>query len=325
MHTTFSQPHAVTPILPPRMPDIKRHERRSSITSQPVGFVGLGAMGFGMASHLVKSGFNVRGFDVVPTQVAKFTDLGGVASSSPRDAATDAGVLVVVVANSAQADSVIFNSEQGAVQSLPFGSTIVLCATVPPSYHSSFIQQLSRFGRADINVLDAPISGGAVKAGLGQLTILTSGTLDARSAANDVITTMAEKIYPIPGATGVASTVKMINQLLAGVHIAAAAEAMAFASKLELNTRRVFEVVNSSSSWSWMFENRVQHMLTNDWTPKSALDIFVKDMVRSNLVNKSTIGTLISPIGYRHINGSTQFLCLPAICCNRAAVHFRSI
>ncbi|CAK7200659.1 hypothetical protein SEUCBS139899_003357 [Sporothrix eucalyptigena] len=246
--------------------------------AQNVGFIGLGAMGFGMASHLLKSGFKLRGFDVVAAQVAKLVDLGGIAAASPREAASDADILVVVVANAAQAESVFFSPEHGAVASLPHASTILLCATVPASFYASLTKQLVQAGRADIKVLDAPISGGAVKAGLGQLTIITAGTEDAHSSAGNVLSAMAEKVYPIPGDVGTASMAKMINQLLAGLHIAAAAEAMAFAARLKTNTRQVFEAVNASSSWSWMFENRVQHMLEDDWTPKSALDIFVKDM-----------------------------------------------
>ena len=245
-----------------------------------VGFIGLGAMGFGMASHLVKSGFSVTGFDVVPSQVTKFAELGGLVASSPREAATGSDLIVVVVANSSQADSVFFDKSNGAVEALPKESVIVLCATVPPSYYQSLSQQLKTVGRSDIRLVDAPISGGAVKAALGQLTILTAGSEDAKDASSPVIAAMAEKVYEIPGDLGAASTVKMINQLLAGVHIAAASEAMSLAARLGLNTRHVYEAVNASSSWSWMFENRVDHMLRDDWTPQSALDIFVKDMVR---------------------------------------------
>lgn len=244
-----------------------------------VGFIGLGAMGFGMASHLVKSGFQVTGFDVVPSQVTRFVELGGSAAESPREAASRSQLIVVVVANSSQADSVFFDPVNGAVQALPKDAAILLCATVPPFYYQSLREQLITFGRSDLRLVDAPISGGAVKAGLGQLTILVAGSEDAKLAGSSVITAMAEKVYDIAGDLGAASTVKMINQLLAGVHIVAAAEAMSLAARLGLNTERVYEAVNASRSWSWMFENRVDHMLRDDWSPKSALDIFVKDMV----------------------------------------------
>jgi 3-hydroxyisobutyrate dehydrogenase-like beta-hydroxyacid dehydrogenase len=257
----------------------------SSFSPANIGFVGLGAMGFGMASHLVKSGYNVRGFDVIPSQVAAFEKLGGHIANSPREAAADSKVLIVVVASCAQADSVFFNPENGAVLSLPRDATIVLCATVPPSYYGLLEQHLNSLGRQDISLLDAPISGGAVKASLGKLTILTAGSETARKTDAGVVAMMAEKVYHIPGALGAASTVKMINQLLAGVHIAAAAECMALAARMHLNTQKAFDAVNASLSWSWMFENRAEHMLRDDWTPKSALDIFVKDMVSLDSFN----------------------------------------
>jgi 3-hydroxyisobutyrate dehydrogenase-like beta-hydroxyacid dehydrogenase len=106
--------------------------------AKKVGFVGLGAMGFGMASHLLRCGYQVCGYDVAPSQLAAFAQLGGLTSSSPREAATDSRILVVVVANYSQADSVFFHEENGAVQSLPKDGTIVLCATVPPSYYQSW-------------------------------------------------------------------------------------------------------------------------------------------------------------------------------------------
>lgn len=268
-HSRFTMPHST---IPPSSPPVQRD----------VGFIGLGAMGFGMASHLVKSGFSVTGFDLVPSQVDKFVELGGLKASSPREAASNSAILVVVVANSAQADSVFFSPVHGAVQELPNGAAIVLCATVQPSYYASLSEQLINVGRTDIKLVDAPISGGAVKAALGQLTILTAGSEEALLAGEPVITAMAEKVYKIAGTLGAASTVKMINQLLAGVHIAAAAEAMSLGARFGLNTQKLFEAVNSSNSWSWMFENRVDHMLRDDWSPKSALDIFVKDMVRYN-------------------------------------------
>lgn len=88
-------------------------------------------------------------------------------------------------------------------------------------------------------------------------------------------------LYTIAGGAGAASSVKLINQLLAGVHIVAAAEAMAFGAKLGLDTQSVYEIIKNAAGGSWMFENRVPAMLAGDWTPNSQLAIFVKDLVRS--------------------------------------------
>lgn len=105
---------------------------------------------------------------------------------------------------------------------------------------------------------------------------------------------MSEKLYEISGGPGAASKVKMVNQCLVGTHIAAAAEAMGLAEKAGLDTREVFEIIKNAAGNSWAFENRVPHMLDADWTPRSALDIFVKDMVRRSLPCPACVSLLIT-------------------------------
>ncbi|KAF4362527.1 hypothetical protein F8388_011354, partial [Cannabis sativa] len=130
----------------------------------------------------------------------------------------------------------------------------------------------------DLKLVDAPVSGGVKKASLGTLTIIASGADEALKSTGLVLSALSEKLYVIKGGCGAGSVVKMVNQLLAGVHIASAAEAMAFGARLGLNTRILFDVITNRRGTSWMFENRVPHMLDNDYTPYSALDIFVKDL-----------------------------------------------
>lgn len=139
-------------------------------------------------------------------------------------------------------------------------------------------QTLDSLNRSDIHLVDAPVSGGTVKAAQGALTILSSAPSPSLELADSILKELSENLYRIPGSIGAASNVKMINQLLAGVHIATAAEAMAMAAKAGLNTRAVFEIITNAAGNSWMYTNRVPHMLDGDWDPKSALNIFVKDM-----------------------------------------------
>lgn len=149
-----------------------------------------------------------------------------------------------------------------------------------PATFLKFVQQrLNDTNRSDIYLIDSPVSGGTVRAAQGKLTILASGTKSALQQGHELLTFLSEKLYIIPGGVGTASNVKMINQLLAGIHIAAAGEAMGLAAKAGLNTRQVYDIILTAAGSSWMFENRVPHMLDNDLTPYSALDIFVKDMV----------------------------------------------
>lgn len=161
---------------------------------------------------------------------------------------------------------------------LPLRATIIICSTVPAAFLQDIQSNLEKMNRSDIFLVDSPVSGGTVRAANGSLTILSSGSHAALEQGQPVLMDLSEKLYTIPGGIGAASNVKMVNQLLAGVHIAAAAEAMGLAAKMGLNTRQVYEIIVNAAGNSWMFENRVPHMLKNDYHPYSALDIFVKDL-----------------------------------------------
>ncbi|KAB2041320.1 hypothetical protein ES319_D02G140000v1 [Gossypium barbadense] len=247
-----------------------------SKTVNRVGFIGLGAMGFGMATYLVKSNFCVVGYDVYKPTLTRFESAGGLIGSSPEDVSKGVDVLVVMVTNEAQAESVLFG-DLGAVSALPSGASIILSSTVSPAYVTQLERRLQNEGK-DLKLVDAPVSGGVKRASMGELTIMAAGSDDALKSAGLILSALSEKLYVIKGGCGAGSGVKMVNQLLAGVHIAASAEAMAFGARLGLSTRMLFDIISNSGATSWMFENRVPHMLDNDYTPYSALDIFVKDL-----------------------------------------------
>lgn len=241
-----------------------------------IGFIGLGAMGFGMATNLIKSNFCVIGYDVYKPTLSRFADAGGLVGSTPAEVSKDVDVLIVMVANEAQAESVLYG-EAGSVSALPVGASIILSSTVSPGFVSRLGQRLQGENK-DLKLVDAPVSGGVKKAAEGNLTIMASGSDEALKCTGSILRASSENLYIIKGGCGAGSCVKMVNQLLAGVHIAASAEAMAFGARLGLNTRILFEAITNSRGTSWMFENRVPHMLTSDYTPYSALDIFVKDL-----------------------------------------------
>jgi 3-hydroxyisobutyrate dehydrogenase-like beta-hydroxyacid dehydrogenase len=172
-----------------------------------------------------------------------------------------------------------WKSRSNQCLALASNATIIVCSTVPAAFLTEIQTKLENINRPDIYLIDSPVSGGTVRAASGSLTILASGDPTALKHGNSILTELSEKLFIIPGGVGNASNVKVVNQLLAGVHIAAAAEAMGLAAKMGLNTRQVYESIIEGRGNSWMFENRVPHMLENDWHPRSALDIFVKDMV----------------------------------------------
>jgi putative dehydrogenase len=239
-----------------------------------IGFIGLGAMGMGMARSLLRAGFTVRGFDVVPAAIANFEEAGGVGASSPADAALGADLLVVMVLNAEQVASVLFG-EDGAAAQLAAGAVVMVCSTVPPAFARQTAQRLAEMG---IEMLDTPVSGGTVRAADGELSVMASGSADAFAKAEAVLAAVAANVYRLGDECGQGSSMKMINQLLAGVHIASAAEAIAFAAKAGMDLQTVYDVICNSAGGSWMFQNRVPHILANDYTPHSAVDIWIKDL-----------------------------------------------
>jgi 3-hydroxyisobutyrate dehydrogenase len=242
--------------------------------AQPVGLIGLGAMGRGMAGSLRRAGYAVHVHDVRDEAVRAFVAEGGTACSSPKEMGALSDVIVSVVVNAAQTEEVLFGTE-GAAQAMQPGSLFVMCSTVDPNWS---VDLEARLGRRGVLYLDAPISGGAAKAASGQMTMMTAGRPEAYAKAGGILDAMAAKVYKLGDRAGNGSKVKIINQLLAGVHIAAAAEAMALGIREGVDAGDLYEVITNSAGNSWMFENRMAHVLAGDYTPLSAVDIFVKDL-----------------------------------------------
>ncbi len=244
------------------------------MTQSNVGVIGLGAMGLGIARSLLRNGFKVHACDVRSEVVQAFAAEGGVAATSPADLAAACDIIITVVVNAEQTETVLFG-DNGAVAALRPGSLVIGCATVAPTFAVELGQRLADLG---LLYLDAPISGGAAKAAAGQMTMMTSAPADAYAKAEAVLAGMAGKVYRLGDVHGLGSKVKIINQLLAGVHIAASAEAMALGLREGVDADALYEVITNSAGNSWMFENRVPHILKADYTPLSAVDIFVKDL-----------------------------------------------
>ena len=239
-----------------------------------VGVIGLGAMGSGMARSLRRHGSSVRVFDVRSEVAQTFAAEGGVACDTLAELGAQCEVIVSVVVNAAQTESVLFG-EGGCAYAMRRGSVFVMCSTVDPNWSMALEARLAALG---ILYIDAPISGGAAKAASGEMTMMTSGTPEAYAAAGPLLDAMAAKVYRLGDQAGAGSKVKIINQLLAGVHIAAAAEAMALGLREGVDPAALYDVITHSAGNSWMFENRMAHVLAADYTPLSAVDIFVKDL-----------------------------------------------
>jgi len=250
----------------------------TSNTNTPVvGLVGMGAMGAGMAQSLRRAGHAPHVFDVRRDVAEAFAREGGTACGTLAELGAQCGIVVSVVVNAAQTESVLFGdgTTPGCAASMKPGSVFVMCSTVDPNWSVALEARLEKLG---ILYIDAPISGGAAKAASGQMTMMTAARPAAYEKAGAVLDAMAAKVYRLGDKAGAGSKVKIINQLLAGVHIAVAAEAMALGLREGVDPAALYEVITHSAGNSWMFENRMAHVLAGDYTPLSAVDIFVKDL-----------------------------------------------
>ncbi|MGV9852771.1 NAD(P)-dependent oxidoreductase, partial [Streptomyces sp. NPDC003442] len=221
-------------------------------TRPRVGVVGLGAMGLGMARSLRTAGYDVGVHDLRPEVAEGFARDGGTAYASPGDLAAAVDVVVSVVVNAAQVESVLFGAD-GAADRLRPGAVFVMCSTVDPGWSAELGGRLAERGAL---YLDAPISGGAARAATGELTMMTSGPATAYAVADPVLEAMSSTVYRLGEQPGLGSKVKIVNQLLAGVHIAVAAEAMALGLKAGVPAEALYEVITHSAASSSVSRSR---------------------------------------------------------------------
>jgi len=239
-----------------------------------IGLVGLGAMGAPMARKLIEAGHAVCGFDVRAAALQPLVAAGGRAAASAADAARDAELLWLMVVSGEQADAVLFGEGQAAA-ALPKGALVVAACTQPPSKAKRLADKLAAAG---LTMLDAPVSGGVAGAHAASLTVMCSGPADAIARARPAFDAVAKRIFDVGRDAGLGSTAKMINQLLCGVHIAAAAEALHLAERAGVSPATMHEIISVSAGNSWMWGDRGPRMLQDEPPVTSAVDIFVKDL-----------------------------------------------
>ena len=248
-----------------------------------IGVIGLGSMGMGAALSLLRAGVEVTGCDPRPAARDEFIAAGGSAVAKASDLPAGMEALVVLVVNAAQTEAAVFGPD-GAAPRLAKGAVIISSATMAPDAARALAAKAEAAG---LLYLDAPVSGGAVKARAGEMTVMCAGSEAAFAKAAPVLDAIATKVWRLGSEIGIGATVKVVHQLLAGVHIAAAAEAMALGIRAGADPQALYDVVTSAAGNSWMFENRMARVLTGDDAPRSAVEIFVKDL---GLVNDMARG-----------------------------------
>ncbi len=245
-------------------------------TSTTVAVLGLGAMGLPMASHLAQD-LVVRGFDIAPARLELGAQAGVVPCGSGREAVTGADAVLLAVRDSAQLNDVLFG-ENGVADAMSPGAVVILTSTVGTDGIADVVAGLAERG---IELVDAPLSGGPARAGSGDLLIVVGATPEARAKAQPVLERLASTLTVVGDRPGDGQALKTVNQLLCGVHIAAAAEAMALAEAMGLDYRRALEALGAGAA-SFMLANRGPRILQaydeEGAEVLSRLDIFVKDL-----------------------------------------------
>ena len=251
----------------------------AAVAKPEVAFIGLGAMGFGMATHLVKQGYTVTGFDVWPPTLERFQAAGGKTALTPAEAVRGRDYIVCMVATAAQAQSVLFEGENPAFDALSEGASLLLCSTVPCAYVQSLEAQLVEKGRGDVLLVDCPVSGGASRAADGTLSIMAGGSDDALQKGRFLLQELSDtsKLYIVSGGIGAGSNMKMVHQVLAAVKILAVSEGMGFAQHLGLDLAYTYEAIQNSDASAWMFGHRAPRILTDFKPIASAVTIILKD------------------------------------------------
>jgi putative dehydrogenase len=244
-----------------------------------VAVIGLGAMGMGAAKSCLRAGLSTAGCDLREGARAEFAAAGGSAHATPAELPDGLDAVQLLVVNAAQTEAALFGPEGCAGRIVP-GGVIVSSATMSPSDARRFAEAAQAGG---LLYLDAPVSGGAAKAASGEMTVMASGSAAAFARAKPLLDAVATKVWELGADAGIGATVKVVHQLLAGVHIAVAAEAMSLGIRAGADPRQLYDVVTSAAGNSWMFENRMARVLEGDDAPRSAVDIFVKDL---NLVGE---------------------------------------
>ena len=268
-------------------------EHPDEATPYTVAVLGLGAMGLPMAGRLT-TGLVVHGFDIADDRLALAAEAGVQPYPSARAAAAGADAVLLAVRNAAQLDDVLFGAE-GVAEVLRPGSVVVLGSTVGTDSIPGLVERLTPLG---VDLVDAPLSGGPARAGAGDLLIVVGAAPAALERARPVLDLLASTLTVVGERPGDGQALKTVNQLLCGVHIAAAAEALALADALGLDRASTLAALEAGAAGSFMLSNRGPRMLQayDEDGPEvlSRLDIFVKDL---GIVGRATRAAgLASPV-----------------------------
>lgn len=239
-----------------------------------VGVVGIGAMGMSVAKRLLDRGFRTFVRDIRREAEEEARAAGAVVCASPAEVGKASDIVITLVVDAAQTEAVVFGGA-GLAAGLRPGAIHLMCSTIQPEAAASIAARLLERG---LHMIDAPCSGGPAKARSGEMTLMAAAPESTLRRAQPVIEAISARCFRVSEQPGDGSRAKLVNNMLAGVNLAAASEAMALAVKLGLDPAIMAELIGASSGASWIFADRVPRMLAEDYAPRAAVDILRKDL-----------------------------------------------
>lgn len=261
-------------------------------THPTVSFVGIGNMGLAMAGRLRDLGWPVAVCDIDPTACDQAAELGASVFASPlalARAMPSGGLMVVAVVDAAQCHDVMWGDSenapvlhwpgQGAAQALQPGQTVMWCPTMSPGDVEALAQRLAQQG---VHSIDAPMSGGPARARAGTMSLMVAGAADVVAAHEPVLNALANPVFRLGERQGDGARTKLVNNLLAGINLVGAAEALALASNLGLDLPRTLDVIERSSGQSWIATDRMRRAIDGDLLPRAHMTLLAKDTRLAN-------------------------------------------
>jgi 3-hydroxyisobutyrate dehydrogenase len=242
-------------------------------TQKTVTLIGAGNMGGGMAANLLGRGWGVQVCDIDPAKVADMTRIGAVALAEPAQAAIDSLAFIVCVVDAAQTEDVLFG-EHGLARMLQPGHAVMLCPTIAPQDVESFASRLAERG---VHTLDAPMSGGPARARDGSMSLMLACAQSVYEQQAGLLQALSSKVFRISEKPGDGARTKLVNNLLAGINLVGAAEALALAARLGLDLGKTLDVIEQSSGQSWIGSDRMRRAIAGDYTPRAHVTLLEKD------------------------------------------------
>lgn len=240
---------------------------------QTVTVIGVGNMGGGMAANLLDKGWSVQVCDVDPAKSVGMARLGAAVMASPADALVNSQAFIICVVDAAQTEEVLFG-ERGLARMLQPGHTVMLCPTIAPQDVESFAKRLAERG---VHTLDAPMSGGPARARDGSMSLMLACADEVYAQQAGLLQAVSAKVFRISENPGDGARTKLVNNLLAGINLVGAAEALALAGRLGLDLTTTLDVIEQSSGQSWIGSDRMRRAIAGDYAPRAHVTLLEKD------------------------------------------------